>query len=79
MIEKLMNYDGAVVLSGYNSRLYEPLVKDGWNRIDIDLVCSAAGRTRASGLQGTGIAKKKQLRVECIWRNPEAMRRIAKK
>ncbi len=42
----------------------------------VDVVCSAARRTRLSGLQGQGNVKAKQQRVECIWRNPEAMRRF---
>ena len=77
LIQTLMGYDGAVVLSGYNSKLYEPLLKAKWDKVEIEVTCSAAGRTRASGLQGVGNVKAKQARIECIWRNPEAMRRIA--
>jgi len=53
------------------------LAKAGWDRREVEVVCSAAGRTRASGLQGVGMVKEKQKRVECIWRNPEAIRRSA--
>jgi len=77
LIQSLMKYQGAIVLSGYNSKLYEPLSKAGWDKQEVEVVCSAAGRTRASGLQGAGKAKEKQKRIECIWRNPETMRRIA--
>lgn len=77
LIATLMSYDGAVVLSGYNSPLYAPLATAGWDRIDVDVICQAAGRTRHSGLQGAGNCKAKQARTECIWRNPECMRRIA--
>ncbi len=76
LIRTLMNYDGAVVLSGYNSPLYAPLLDAGWIMATVDVTCAAAGRTRASGLQGQGNVKAKQQRVECIWRNPEAMRRF---
>ena len=69
LIRTLLNYDGSVMLSGYNNPLYKPLEKAGWNRVDIEVVCSAAGRTRASGLQGKGHVKEKQKRVECIWIN----------
>ena len=72
LIETLLKYNGAVLLSGYNHPLYKPLEKAGWDRTDIEVVCSAAGRTRASGLQGKGNVKAKQKRVECIWRNPKA-------
>ena len=77
LITTLLVYDGAVVLSGYNSPLYGPLAKAGWDRREIEVVCSAAGRTRTSGLQGEGNAREKQKRVECIWRNPEAVRKTA--
>jgi DNA adenine methylase len=76
LIETLLKYDGAVVLSGYNHELYAPLDKAGWDKVEISTVCSAAGRTRASGLQGSGKVLSRQKRVECIWRNPEALRRI---
>lgn len=76
LIECLMRYEGAVVLSGYDNDIYAPLKSAGWDMIEIEVVCSAAGRTRKSGLQGKGNAKEKQKRVECIWRNPEAIKRI---
>ncbi len=76
LIQTLLGYDGAVVLSGYDSPLYAPLIAAGWDMMTIDVVCSAAGRTRTSGLQGIGSVTAKQRRVECIWRNPEAMRRL---
>lgn len=72
LIETLLSYDGAVLLSGYNHPLYKPLEKAGWERREIDVVSSAAGRTRNSGLQGKGNSKEKQKRVECIWINPVA-------
>lgn len=63
---------GAVVLCGYASPLYAPLERAGWERIDVPTACSAAGRTRGSGLQGTGAALAKVPRMESIWRNPQA-------
>lgn len=76
LIATLLAYDGAVVLSGYASSLYAPLAEAGWDKLEVEVVCCAAGRTRASGLQGPGRVKEHQRRTECIWRNPEAMRRI---
>ena len=76
LIRTLMSYDGAVVLSGYDSGLYAPLAEAGWDKLEVEVCCSAAGRTRYSTLRGEGQVKAKQKRVECIWRNPEAMRRI---
>ena len=76
LIRTLLKYDGAVVLSGYDSPLYAPLAAAGWDLMKIAVCCSVAGRTRHSGLQGTGSVKAKQMRTECIWRNPEAQKRI---
>ena len=76
LIATLMTYDGAVVLSGYDSPIYAPLTQNGWDKVEIEVCCSAAGRTRNSGLQGEGNVKEKQRRTEVIWRNPEAMKRI---
>ena len=78
LIQTLLNYDGAVVLSGYDNSLYAPLAEAGWNKLEIEVCCSAAGRTRYNNLKGTGKVKERQKRVECIWRNPEAMHRINK-
>ena len=77
LIETLLHYDGAVLLSGYDNPLYAPLERAGWDRVEIDVVCSAAGRTRTSGLLGAGAATSKQRRTEVLWRNPETQRRLA--
>ena len=79
LIQTLLKYDGAVVLSGYNSDLYRPLRDHNWDIQTIEVCCSAAGRTRNSKLQGPGSVKAHQKRLECIWRNPRAMRRIAQR
>lgn len=79
LIQTLLKYDGAVVLSGYNSDLYRPLREHNWHMQTIEVCCSAAGRTRNSKLQGPGSVKARQKRLECIWRNPRAMRRIAQR
>lgn len=79
LIETLLHYDGAVLLSGYDNPLYAPLELAGWDRVEVDVVCSAAGRTRTSGLQGAGSAITKQRRTEVLWRNPETQRRLAQR
>lgn len=77
LVETLLRYDGAVLLSGYDNAIYAPLEAAGWDRVEVDVVCSAAGRTRASGLQGVGSVLAKQRRREVLWRNPETRRRLA--
>ncbi len=78
LVQKLLEYDGAILLSGYSHPIYKPLEKAGWTKKEIQVVCSAAGRTRASGLQGSGKVLAKQKRTEVLWQNPEALRRIKK-
>ncbi len=78
LVQALISYQGAVVLSGYANDIYRPLEDSGWIRHDVDVVCSAAGRTRNSGLQGKGHVLDKQRRVESIWLNPEAQTRPRK-
>lgn len=76
LVSMLLEYDGAVVLSGYRHRVYQPLEDAGWERLDIETCCAAAGRTAGSGLKGKGASLKKQPRTECVWRNPIALRRV---
>lgn len=66
LVEILHNIKGKVMLSGYPSELYDSL---GWRKIEWNVCCRAAGRTRASGLQGKGMVSKLQQRTECVWLN----------
>ena len=59
-----------------NSLFQEVIVLLIWDMQTVDVVCTAAGRTRHAGLQGTENVKAKQSRIEYIGRNPEEMRRI---
>jgi DNA adenine methylase len=74
LVAALLQYQGAVMLSGYRCELYRPLEEAGWRRSDITVPCSAAGRTRGTGILGWGGAAH-QRRVESVWLNPEAVRR----
>jgi DNA adenine methylase len=66
LAEILKGIKGKVMLSGYPNDLYDSL---GWNKQEWHTVCNAAGRTRVSGLQGTGAVLEKQKRTECVWMN----------
>lgn len=74
LIKILLQYKGSIVLSGYDSPIYAPLKDAGWKMSTVDVTCSAAGRTRISGLQGIGNVLAKQTRTECIWCNPHAIK-----
>lgn len=73
LVDTILACKGAVVLSGYDHPVYQPLVEAGWEVIRVETVCYAAGRVRGSGLQGAGAAKAKAPRVEVVWRNPRAV------
>ncbi len=73
MVEALLGYDGAVVLSGYPSPTYLPLEEAGWERRDFEVTCSTIGRTRGTGLKGRGNVGRKQRRTESVWRNRQAV------
>lgn len=66
---------GMVLLSGYAHPLYEPLEAAGWRRTDWATSCSAAARTRGTGLLGTGVLTAQQQRTESVWSNPAAQAR----
>lgn len=76
LVETLLKCHGAVTLSGYDHEIYRPLEEAGWQRVEFETVCYAAGRTRASGLQGTGNAMKHAPRREVVWLNQKAAESI---
>ncbi len=69
LIDVLLGVQGPVVLSGYDHRLYDPLVGAGW---DTHLYHARASTKVASAAAGEG----KPERVECVWRNPQAMSHV---
>lgn len=73
LVRTILECKGAVVLSGYGHAIYQPLQDAGWERLEFQTTCAAAGRTRGSGLQGVGAVSKRQPRVEVVWRNPKAV------
>ncbi len=70
LVGLLLVYDGAVVLSGYPNELYRPLEEDGWKRLDFRACCTSCGHTK-----GTRHKLSEMKRTECVWMNPEAIRR----
>lgn len=69
-----------IILSGYDSALYRERLEGGaecqrWQRRELTVACSAAGRTRAAHLQGKGsVYAAGQTRIEVLWLNPAAQR-----
>ena len=65
----------SILISGYVNTLYEALEDEGWERIDFDMVCYAAGRVKKSKLKGKGSGQQVS-RVESVWRNPRAINKL---
>ncbi len=73
LVEILLQYQGAAVLSGYPNDLYRPLDEAGWKRLEFHACCTACGRTKS-----TAKHLSKMSRTECVWLNPEAVSRRPK-
>ena len=67
LVNTLLAIKGQAVLSGYAHEIYEPLLEQGWHKVEIDTVCFAAGRTRESKLRGIGSARQHAKRVEVLY------------
>ncbi len=76
LVETILGLPGRFVVSGYASRLYTPLERAGWTRMDFKTSCHAAGRTRGTGLQGEGAVLEKQQRIETVWLDPRTAREV---
>lgn len=72
LINALLSLKGKAILSGYPHRIHEPLEAAGWMRTDRIVVTRAAGRTRATGLQGDGATDERHQRTESLWLSPSA-------
>ena len=70
LVEAVQRLSGGVVLSGYQTEVYEPLEKAGWRRKQWRTNAYAVGRTRPTGMVGKGSASEKASRIECVWVNP---------
>ena len=66
LVTVLLSIQGNAMLSCYWHDVYQPLLGAGWARRDWDTACHAAGKTRASGMQGDGAALRMQGRTETV-------------
>jgi DNA adenine methylase len=73
LVALLLRCKGAVVLSGYEHEVYQPLEDAGWEVLKFRTSVSAAVRSRTSPTRGSGNALKHAPRTECVWRNPKAV------
>ncbi len=68
LVDLVLCSEGKFAISGYANPIYARLESAGWRRIDWDVPCYAAGRTRLTGLRGAGAAAH-QRRTESLWLN----------
>jgi len=72
LVALILGVKGMALLSGYRHSAYDALERAGWQRHDYGTTCSAAGRTRATGIRGKGAMLRMQPRTESIWISPRA-------
>lgn len=70
LVEIVLGLEAKAMVAAYAHPVYARLDVAGWRRHDFLVTCSAAGRTRASGLLGPGTVTQQQPRVESIWLSP---------
>ena len=73
LVTCLLGIEGMAIVSGYDHPIYRALDEAGWERYEWETACSAAGKTRATGILGEGSALRMQPRTEVAWRNVAAM------
>jgi len=74
LVSILLNIKGMIILSGYETDIYKPLLDAGWVIKKFDTTCRIAGRTSSSSLQGIGNVLEKQKRTECVYVSPNAQK-----
>jgi len=70
LLEVACRLRGKVMISSYENPMYdELLLSSGWEKHIFTVACSAAARTRATGLTGEGACADNQMRTEVAWMN----------
>ena len=70
LVDALLHLQGAAILSGYRTTLYEPLEDAGWERRKFAMDLSSAARVRGFDYMGSA-GKERRKRVECLWLSPK--------
>ena len=67
LVNTVLPCKSAIVISGYDHPVYDKLVEHGWQKIQFQTI------THMSNTKGEGQRKLKLQRMECVWRNPQAV------
>jgi len=69
LVDLVLGLKGSFVISGYEHDIYNKLLENGWQKVEISTSCFAAGRTRMSNLIGENAAEKYVARKEILYLN----------
>jgi len=67
LVDIVLSCKSAIVISGYDHSVYDKLIEHGWQKIQFQTI------TQMSNTKGEGQRKLKLQRVECVWRNSQAV------
>jgi DNA adenine methylase len=73
LVKVILDCKGAVVLSGYEHDIYQPLIDADWDCTKYHTACHAVGKIRGSKLVGENSAKQHLPRIECVFSNRKAI------
>jgi DNA adenine methylase len=76
LVKIILDCKGAVVLSGYEHEIYQPLIDAGWECTKYQTACQSASRARNSKIQGKNSAMQHAPRIECVYSNHKAVNLI---
>lgn len=68
MVEILLSVKGAVMLTGYDHPVYDPLTEHGWVKESFEVECNVSPTFRDP-------KRKRSRRVETIWMNPQCVKK----
>jgi DNA adenine methylase len=71
LVETILQCRGAVVLSGYDHPVYQPLTDRGWEKIVFEVSCHATPPLRTVDCEEG--PEERPPRQEIVWRNPQAV------
>ena len=72
LIEGLLQCEGQVVVSGYDTPIYNDLDEAGWDRVEIVTVTHMTASQRSKGESWDREVKPRGKRTEVVWLNPAA-------
>lgn len=73
LIDALLECEGQVVVSGYDSPIYNRLAESGWNRILVEMLTNMSASQRGKDEGWDREVKPRGKRTEVIWQNRKAV------